>query len=283
MRCPRNALRTRTGPRSKDEAAVRDQFGDEPAGCRRLRQAEMAVPESINDRATMRASGPMAGRLSGSDGRNPIHCLPPPVLKSGQESRRLPAALRRPARKFGGRSRPPSSTAPPTRTPVDSGVTTKPCAAEDELPPEVERAGRQGGVVAALGIERDQRRRAARERASTRRRRRSPPPWPQRCAVARNATPCAIAQRRDNASRTPCAKRAALRPRAARPCAQRKVVGIGHRLPDGHEGAGDELRVDRPGCSSASRSPRTCSKAIFASRAWRANSACAAANSASLS
>ncbi len=56
---------------------------------------------------------------------------------------------------MGGRSSPPSSTAPPMRMPVASGVMTKPWPPKTSWRRMSKAPRRQGGVVAALGLERD--------------------------------------------------------------------------------------------------------------------------------
>ncbi len=74
------------------------------------------------------AGSPLRGRSPaavGQRGPEPIQRgRPRPAAPAGR--RRAFVTSRRPGRKFGGRESPPSSTAPPTRSPVASGVTTKP-------------------------------------------------------------------------------------------------------------------------------------------------------------
>ncbi len=85
----------------------------------------------------------MAGSVSGSEGRKPIHCVPPVALRPGRKDCAF-FSIASALRKFGGRSSPPSSTAPPTRMPLVRRVTTKPC------PPKVtcvRRSKAPGGSV----------------------------------------------------------------------------------------------------------------------------------------
>jgi hypothetical protein len=61
-------------------SSPRDKVGDEACGCRGLRQSKMAMAEAYT-MSGVAVDGPITGRLSGSEGRKPIHCLSPSVLR----------------------------------------------------------------------------------------------------------------------------------------------------------------------------------------------------------
>ena len=102
-----------------------NEVADKPAGGRRLGQAEMAVAEGIEHVRRRLRDRPMTGSESGSDGRKPIHSRPPDGSSPGRK-RCAFSSIAFERAKLGGRLSPPSSTAPPTRRPVSSGVMTKP-------------------------------------------------------------------------------------------------------------------------------------------------------------
>ena len=114
--------------------------------------------------------------------------------------------------------------------------------AEHQLPLEVEAAGRQGRVVAALGFQRDRIAERRGQRAATRRHRQPRPALAsQRRAVARVSRVTPSLRRAELRAPRPCRTAP---PRACTRLADRhrEVVRVGHGLPLRDEGAGDEAR-----------------------------------------
>ncbi len=176
----------RTG-RCRLRALARSPGRRRAGGARRLGQAQMAVAEGIDHARRWRGHGPMAGRRVGQR-RAEAHPLRAAVgLQARQEGLGACVSMASARLKLGGRSSPPSSTAPPTRMPVDRRETTKP------WPPKVicvrrsKASGGQGGIVAALGLQRDAFAQAC-ARCGARRRRR-PAPHAARAAAVRVSTP----------------------------------------------------------------------------------------------
>ena len=65
----------------------------------------MAVAERIDDVASLARERPMTGSESGSDGRKPIHCVPPVASRPGRKRLRLLLAWPR-AREVGRQLQP---------------------------------------------------------------------------------------------------------------------------------------------------------------------------------
>ena len=143
---------------------------------RRMGKVDRRVCAQQRDRGSSRPSPPPGSGRDGR-GRKHRHIAPAPRGRSpaanpAARAEAHPLAARRrgrgpagsavpfpaspsSARSWAGGSSPPSSTAPPTRRPVSSGVMTKPWPGKISCRFTSKARARQRGVVAALGFQRD--------------------------------------------------------------------------------------------------------------------------------
>ena len=249
-------LRTAAGGRARRSiagACPRTRSRIKRAGGRRLRQAEMAVAEGIERHSAWPA------RLA--DHRQRVRqrrAEPHPFAAAAGD--RAPAgiacaffSMRLRARdSWADASRPPSSTAPPTRMPVSSGVTTKPWPEKISMRFRSKARCRQRGVVAALGLQRDAVAELARPADATRRRRRRP------AVSASMVRPCsswmAIRPFDGTTSLDVAVDEARASGFGIGPDRLAEQLWVGNGLPARHESASTK-RGERPGCNPSSPCP----------------------------
>ena len=199
--------------------------GDVAGGRGRERQAEMAVAEGEDDAADRAGARPMTGSESGVDGRQPIHSRAAGLGQVGHvAAHHLPH--RRGAGEVGrGIGRGQLDRAADAE-PVGERRGDEAVVGEEDRHRQVDRARREGGVVAALGLEADVQAEAADERRATRRRRR---PRPGRSG---RSPPSAVDHRRRSSAlrvgaRSPrCVDEGVRRRRARRRSASRMASGL---------------------------------------------------------